>query len=344
MKITKKRFGEYHNKEVLEYTLDNGRDLNIKVLNLGCILREINFKGKNRVLGYSTVEEYLNNEGNVGTVVGRVAGRISNGRINIDGKVYELDKNEGSTCLHGGSEGFARQIWEIVDEEIGEDYISLKLKYISNHMESGFPGRLVVYTKYIINKYNDMIIEYFAETDKPTIVSLTNHSYFNLNNDLNEDILNNSLKINSDEYISLDKANIPKSIKKVEGSPFDFRIDRTIDEYMDLSHVDLKNTEGYDHPFILKKDKNKEIFLKSNTSGISLSIETMEPTVVLYTSNKLKEGMDLSGGEKTYRYQGVCLETQWYSDAINQDFLPKNILRRGKEYYSRSKYSFRDKI
>lgn len=340
MNIIKRNFGSFKDKEVIEYSLDNGQDLEVKILNLGCIIRELNFKGKNRVLGYKNLEDYLNRKGNLGTVVGRVAGRISGGQISIDGQDYELDKNEGSTCLHGGSDGFARQVWDLVEEEIEVDFISLKFKYVSEDLEGGFPGQLTVYNKYTINKDNELVVEYFGQTDKPTIVTLTNHSYFNLNDDLRQGVLDQYLYIDADKYISLDEKSIPKTIKEVEGSPFDFRQERVIGEGMDLDHEDLARTRGYDHPFILKKNKEDEIVLRSRESGLELAVETTEPTLVVYTSNGLREGMDLSQGEVTFPYQGICLETQWYSDAINQDFLPKQILRPGEEYYSRTIYKF----
>lgn len=340
MNIVKRNFGSFKEKEVIEYSIENGQDLEVKILNLGCIIRELNFKGKNRVLGYKTLEDFLNRKGNLGTVVGRVAGRISDGQISIDGQAYELDKNEGSTCLHGGSDGFARQVWDLVEEEIGVDFISLKFKYVSQDQEGGFPGELIVYTKYTINKNNEVIVEYSGKTNKPTIVTLTNHSYFNLHDDLRQGVLDQGLYINADKYISLDESSIPKAIKEVEGSPFDFRQERIIGEAMDLDHEDLKKTKGYDHPFILKKDKKDEIILRSRESGLELRVETTEPTVVVYTSNGLKEGMELSQGEITFPYQGICLETQWYSDAINQDFLPKQILRPGEEYSSKTIYKF----
>ena len=340
MDIRKNSIGKHRGKEIFQYTINNNLGLELKILNLGCIIRELNFHGKNMVLGYARPEEYLTCGGNFGSVVGRVAGRISKGQVTIDGKTYDLDKNEGDTCLHGGHEGFGSQVWDLVEEEIAKDFISLKFKYISKDMESGFPGQLSLYTKYTINRDNEIIIEYFGQTDKATILNLTNHSYFNLNTGLDETILDHKLFVRADQYISLDSKSIPKEIKNVGDSPFDFRQDRTIGEYMDLSHKDLKETRGYDHPLILSKDGKDEIILSSRESGISLRVNTTEPTVVVYTSNKLEEGMKLSGGENTFLYQGICLETQWYPDAVNQEFLPKKILRPGDKYYSRSSYGF----
>lgn len=340
MKISRNKFGRYKDRDIDQYTLDNCNNLNVKIINLGGTISEIKFKGKNRVLGFNNIEDYINNRTYFGALVGRVAGRISNGEVQIDDEIFKLDQNEGSTCLHGGEEGFSFQVWELESEEVSDDFVSITLKYVSSNLECGFPGRLVVYAKYTLNKEDSIIIEYFAKTNKNTPITLTNHSFFNLNDDLSEDILDHKLKINADSYIRLDEKSIPIEIFKVEETPFDFRTPKKIKTDMDLYNKDLNITEGYDHPFILNNDSN-QIELYSKKSDISLTIETTEPVVILYCSNKLTNDMILSGGEKTFKYQGVCLETQWYPDSLNHEFLPKNILMPNEEYYSKTSYKFK---
>lgn len=341
MRLSKKNFGTYKDKNVIEYTLDNEKDLNIKLLNYGGIIREINYKGKNRVLGFDNIDSYVKSTDYFGALVGRVAGRISNGKINIDKKSYNLDCNENSTCLHGGEEGFSFQLWELEEEKNTNDLTSVTLKYISPDMECGFPGELTVYAKYSIDKTDSLTIEYFAKTNKSTPITLTNHSYFNLNDNLNESILNHILRIDADNYLKLDEKNIPINISKVEGTPFDFRFGKAIKEDMDLTNEDLKYTGGYDHPFILNENSCNSIELYSKKTGVKLNIETTEPVVIFYTSNGVDGDISLSGGEKVFKYQGVCLETQWFPDALNQKFLPHNILRPSERYYSKTKYSFK---
>ncbi len=340
MNLSKRLFGKYKGSDVYEYTLDNGNHLNIKILNLGGIIREINYKGKNRVLGLDNVEGYVNSDAYFGALVGRVAGRISKGIIEIDNTIYKLDQNEGSTCLHGGSQGFSFKLWELEGEEVTDNRVSITLKYISPDMEGGFPGEVTVYAKYTVDKENSLTIEYFATTTKATPTTLTNHSYFNLNHDLKEGILDHILTIDGDYYIRLDEKNIPIEIAGVEGTPFDFRHGKKIGTDMDLTHEDLLHTKGYDHPIILNKNKGGQIRLYSESSGISLSIETTEPVVVLYCGNGLDDSTILSGGERTFKYQGVCLETQWYPDALNQPFLPNNILKADERYYSKTIYKW----
>lgn len=328
MNILRNKFGEYKNYDIIEYTLKNDNDLEVKILNLGGIVREINFKGKNRVLNYNNVEDYIDRDGYFGAIVGRVAGRISKGKIKIQNQEYELDKNEGDTCLHGGKEGFSFQIWQLEDEIITNDSTSIVLKYISPDMECGFPGEVIIYVKYTVEENNSLIIEYFAKTNKSTPITLTNHSYFNLNDNLNKDILDHILKIDADKFIRLDEKNIPLKIANVEGTPFDFRSGKKIKEDMDLSNRDLRHTKGYDHPFILNESNGEQIELYCEETGINLGIKTTEPVVILYTGNNLNEGF------------GVCLETQWYPDAINQEFLEDNILRPNENYYSKTEYKF----
>ncbi|MDY0236436.1 MAG: aldose epimerase family protein [Gudongella sp.] len=340
MNIEEVSFGIYNNQEIKEYTLDNGNYLSLKILTLGAIIKEVKFKGKNRVLGFNNVEDYINSRFYFGALVGRVAGRISNGEFHIGEKSFKLDQNEGKTCLHGGKEGFTFKVWELEDSVVSEEFASVTLKYISQDLDSGFPGVFTVYVKYTISKDNSFKIEYSGFSSKDTPVTLTNHSYFNLNNDLSNDILDHYLKIDADEYIRLDKNNIPIEISRVEESPFDFRKSKIIKRDMDLNHEELKVTKGYDHPFVLNDGSANQVELFCKESGIKLNLFTTEPVVVVYCSNNLGGGYTLIEGEETFKYQGVCLETQWYPDALNQEFLPNNVLDQGKEYYSKTKFKF----
>lgn len=340
MKIKETSFGKFNNKVIKEYTLDNGNNLSLKILTLGATIREVNFNGKNRVLGFNNIEDYISSRFHFGALVGRVSGRISKGKIQIGEKDYKLDQNEGTTCLHGGKEGFTFKIWKLENKEITNEFASITLKYISPDLESGFPGEFTAFVKYTILKDDSFEIEYSGFASKNTPVTLTNHSYFNLNDDLSTDILDHDLTINADKYIKLDQNNIPTGIAEVEDSPFDFRRGKTIKAHMNLNHYELKHTEGYDHPFILKNVNTNQIELYCKESGVRLILFTTEPVVVLYCSNKLRGGYMLSEGIETFKYQGVCLETQWYPDAINQEFLPDNILEPGNKYYSKTRFKF----
>ena len=175
-------------------------------------------------------------------LVGRVAGRVSKGEVLISNKKYKLDQNEGSTCLHGGDEGYSFKVWEYVDSIVKKDSVSIILGYTSPDFESGFPGELINNVKYTVYKNDSLSIEYFAKSTKDTPITLTNHSYFNLNGDLSTDILNHILYIDADKYMQLDENNIPITISNVGQTPFDFRSGKAVKKDMDLSHDDLKHT------------------------------------------------------------------------------------------------------
>lgn len=340
MNIEEASFGIYNKQDIKEYTLNNGNSLSLKILTLGAIIKEVKFKGKNRVLGFDNVEDYINSGFYLGAIVGRVSGRISNGEFQIGENIFKLDQNEGTTCLHGGKEGFSFKVWDFHNSDVSEESSSITLKYISPDFEGGFPGQLTIYVKYTIYKNNSFEIEYRGTASQDTPVTLTNHSFFNLNNDLGNDILDHYLKIDADKYIKLDQNNIPTAIKSVEDSPFDFRLEKTLGSDMDLNHKELKHPKGYDHPFVLNHASRKGIELFCKESGVKLDIFTTEPVVILYCGNNLSGGYNITEGKETFKYQGVCLETQWYPDALNTDFLPDNILEVGKEYYSMTRYEF----
>ncbi|MDX9916991.1 MAG: aldose epimerase family protein [Gudongella sp.] len=340
MKISKEKFGMMNGKEIYEYTLDNENGLVVKIIEYGAIIREINYKGYNRVLGYNTLDEYLVDKNSFGAAIGRVAGRISGAEITIGDDVYKLDSNEGANCLHGGNHGFGKVAWEFHEEIINATSISLVLKHLDKDRENGFPGNLQTYIKYTLGKYNSLVIDYNARSDKDTLITLTNHTYFNLDDDFSDNILFHKLRIDADRYISLDGNSIPLGIKNTEGTVFDFREEKYIGRDMNLEDQELKETLGYDHPFILNKSTVNEIELFSEKSGVRMSVQTTEPVVVVYAGNKFDEKTTFGKDVRLKKYHGIALETQWYPDAINQKFLPDNILKRGEEYHSRTRFIF----
>lgn len=340
MNIEERSFGIYDKADIKEYTLDNGNNLSLKVLTLGAIIKEVKFNGENRVLGFDNVEDYINSMFYFGAIVGRVSGRISKGEFQIGEESFKLEQNEGTTCLHGGKEGLSFKVWKLDSRDVSEESASITLKYTSPDLEGGFPGQVNLYVKYTICKDNSFEIEYRGTTTKDTPLTLTNHSFFNLNDDLSIDILEHYLWIDADKYVKLDKNNIPTGISSVENTPFDFRLEKTIKEDMDLNHNELKHSKGYDQPFVLNEGSRKQAELFCKKSGIKLELFTTEPVVILYCGNNLRGGYNITEGKETFKYQGVCLETQWYPDALNQEFLPDNILEVGKEYYSKTKFKF----
>lgn len=346
MKVLKERFGKLKSgEEVIEYSLINSNRFKVKILNYGGIITEIMAPNKNGdfenvVLGFDNIQDYEEKSPYFGSIIGRIAGRISHGRFEIDGRIYELAKNHGNHNLHGGNRGFDKVIWD-VKEVITEDHIGIELFYLSSDGEEGFPGNLDVKISYILNDYNELQIKYEAVSDKRTIINLTNHSYFNLSGNLKEDILGHRLTINADSVAQLNDEIIPTGqLIDVKNTVFDFRKPKSVGMDIDKEVEQLLKCGGYDHPFILNKSGAFSAQLEEEKSGRVLEITTNEPSVVFYTGNGLGEDFILRGDRKCKKYLGLCLETQDYPDSINQNSFPTKIYSPGEKYETYTKYRF----
>ena len=294
------------------------------------------------VLGYDKASDYLNAKENpyFGSIVGRYGNRIKNGTFSIDDKSYVLAKNNNMNHLHGGIKGFDSVLWEI------ENYNSnqVTLSYLSPDGDEGYPGELMVKVKYLISEKNELIIEYWAETNKKTIVNLTNHSYFNLNGSANGSIENHLLEINAKYYTPVDENLIPTGeILSVNKTPFDFIKLKKIGSNIDDDNIQLKYGLGYDHNFVLNK-KYKELDFAAKVfeprSGRLLEVFTNEPGIQFYSGNFL-DGKIIGKKNKSYaKRSAFCLETQHFPDSPNKDHFPSTILSPGEKYYSICIYKF----
>ncbi|NOY09719.1 MAG: galactose mutarotase [Spirochaetes bacterium] len=327
MKADRRVFGILNDKEVYKYTLSNSNGVSVSVINYGGIVTDLIVPGSrgkavNIVLGYEDLKGYLENEGYLGALIGRFANRIKDAKFTLDGREYKLAKNEnGKHHLHGGIKGFNSVIWEA---EVWEktDQAGVTLKYLSKDGEEGYPGNLTVTATYSLSEKNELAIEYRAETDKPSPVNLTNHSYWNLSGRNSGRIYNHLLKLNCPEYLPVGEDLIPTGeIKPVSGTPMDFREPKLIGDDID------KVPGGYDHCYILKPYTGKltsiaEVF--SSESGISMEVLTTMPGVQFYSGNFLH------GTFK--KHDALCLETQFYPDSLNRPEFPDCILRPGQTY------------
>lgn len=314
--------------------------LKLEVLNYGAIIKSLKTKDKNGVfeeiiLNFSDENDYITKTSYVGSIIGRVAGRISKGKFILNGKEYKLDINLGENSIHGGNKGLSKKFWEVkkLENELG-----LVFETESFDGESGFPGNLKIKVKYILRS-SSLIIEYEAESDKETVISLTNHSYFNLSGNIKEKILENELFINSDEYI-ITKSGIPVKIDEVEGTPFDFRIPTLIKEkiFTDNSQL-IENKNGYDTPFIVKDKKKPVIILSDYKSGRKMEVSTDQECVVVYTASKIREDYIFNKNIKGEKYLGICFETQNYPDYPN--FSKKFPIYYGdKKYKQKTEFKF----
>ncbi|MCD8089214.1 MAG: galactose mutarotase [Clostridiales bacterium] len=277
-------------------------------------------------LGYDTLEEYLNNDGCMGAIVGPCANRIKGAEFSIDGKKYSLEKNDGNNCNHSGSAGLYMVLW---DYETGEN--SVTFKTVSKDGDGGFPGNLSVRVTYTL-KDSSLIIEYLAETDKPTPVNFTNHTYFNLAGDGR--IFDHAVSVNSDYYTPSDSENIPTGeIRPLEGTPFDFKKPVLLGERLKAL------PSGLDCNYVLKNDAGPSVTVTCKKTGIGMSFETNMEGAQLYSCGLLSERR----GKKGALYgvsSALCIEAQHFPNAVNQSGFPSPILYPGDEYKQKTVYKF----
>jgi aldose 1-epimerase len=343
MKVVKQKFGVLENQEISSYSLKNDSGMEVTCIDYGCIITEIvmpdtNGERENIVLGFDTIEEYKQHSPYFGCVVGRVAGRIKGGQFELDGQPYYLEKNENGNHLHGGSKGFSNKVWEakVLEENNGAG-VRFSLK--SPDGEAGYPGSLDVKVTYLLNNENEFEITYEATTDRKTLLNLTNHTYFNLSGKAKRDILDHTLSLPSSSFLELNQELLPTGeILPVEGTPFDFKRGRSIRDGMVSEHSqNLLAGEGYDHPFLL--DQEGDIELSDQETGRKVTIQTDQPSVVVYSGNQLVGDFSI-WGMPARKYLGICLETQGLPDSIHHPHFPSCILEKGETYLSRTKYKF----
>jgi aldose 1-epimerase len=348
MEIRKELFGYKHNQPVYLFKLRNDHGLEISCINYGCIITEIlapDREGKleNIVLGFDSIEEYEQySSPYFGAVVGRFAGRIKEGKFTLDDQEYQVTKNENQNHLHGGNKGFSKVLWDYKVGEEKENEISIEFCYFSPDGEEGYPGNLDVKVIYSLTNENELIITYYGKSDKKTLLNMTNHTYFNLSGDLKRDILYHELTIKSDTFIELDRELLPTgNLIDVTGTVFDFRTGRKIIAGVNSTHPQiLLANKGYDHPFLLNTNHQQEIILYDKESGRKLVIETDEPSVVLYTGNKLGEQRYKIRNVNSKNYLGLCLETQAPPDSVHHPHFHSSILNENNIYRKRTKYLF----
>jgi aldose 1-epimerase len=345
MKIVKETFGEINGQQVISYTLKNDKNLEITCLNYGCVITKIvtpNREGnyENIALGFEKLEDYEKFSPYFGAVVGRVAGRIRGAQFELNGETYELEKNENGNHLHGGLRGFSHVLWDadIIEKE---NEAGIQFSYLSPDGEEGYPGTVQVKITYTLNNDNEFSIHYQANSDKTTLLNLTNHTYFNLSGNLKQDILHHELRIDSNQFLELNEQLLPTGeILDVTGTVFDFRDSKQIKEGVISNHPQIKLVgQGYDHPFLLNNNHNNEIMLYDPESGRKLIVETDEVGVVLYTGNQLTDDLSVYG-VKSKKYLGLCLETQGLPDAIHHPHFPSYVLEKDQLLTSTTKYTF----
>ena len=343
MKVTTKVYGKMPDgQEVYMYQLENGRGLTVRAMSLGATLTAVEYpdrdgRSENVTLYLETLEDYLKGHPCFGSVCGRYANRIAKGRFELDGVVYQLATNNGPNHLHGGRVGFHQRLWRHEPVQ-GDGFVGVKFTYVSPDGEENYPGTLTATVIYRVTVDDRLEMEYFATTDKPTVVNLTNHAYWNLAGAGIGTVLDHILQINADRYLPVDETLIPLGeMAPVDGTPFDFRQPKPIGQDIE------KTGGGYDHCFVLNKARPGELSfcarLEDRKTGRVMEVFTTQPGVQVYTANGLNGRLGAHG--RTYpKFGAVCLETQHFPDSPNRPEFPSTVLRPGETYHELTVHHF----
>ena len=336
---------EVDGKKTDLYILRNKNNMEVCITNFGGRIVSVMVPDKDGqmrdvVLGFDSIQDYISKPSDFGASIGRYANRINQGKFTLDGVEYQLPRNNYGHCLHGGPQGFQYRVYDAVQLNPQE----LQLTYVAKDGEEGFPGNITCKVLMKLTDDNAIDIQYEAETDKPTIVNMTNHSYFNLDGDAGSNA-EHLLTIDADYYTPVDSTFMTTGeIVPVEDTPMDFRTPMPVGERInDFDFVQLKNGNGYDHNWVLnaKGDINRRAAsLKSQKTGIVLDVYTNEPGVQVYAGNFLDGSQTGKKGITYNQRASVCLETQKYPDTPNKPEWPSAVLRPGEKYMSQCIFKF----
>jgi len=340
-------FGELPGGEkVLEYSIRNVHNLELKVITYGGTIRSLSVPDKNGIfedviLGFDDLDGYLGQHPYFGAVIGRFANRIANGRFKLDSQEYVLATNNNGNHLHGGLKGFDKVNWQAEPFE-NDHFNGIRLQYLSKDLEEGFPGNLQVEVTYGLTNDNELTIDYQAATDKKTILNLTNHAYYNLSGS-RSDILQHKLKLNASKYLAVDKTLIPTEAVEVAGTPFDFTNYKAIGLEINQPDEQLALGAGYDHCFVINQEKeglNLAASLYDPDSGRQMEVYTDQPGVQLYTGNFIDGTPPGKAGNLYKNRSGLCLETQHFPNSPNRPDFPSTIVNPGQIFRSRTLTKF----
>ncbi|QCX37426.1 galactose mutarotase [Aureibaculum algae] len=333
-------------KPVKLYWLKND-DVRLAITNLGgrfvgLWVKDVNGEFTDVVVGHGSAKDYVNSgERYFGATIGRVGNRIAKGKFRLNGETFNIPINNGENSLHGGKNGFQEVVWDAEQH----NNTKLILRYLSPDMEEGFPGNLQTQVTYSLIEGNIIKMEYQATTDRPTIVNLTNHAFFNLNGEGSGTILNHKLQIYADKYTPVEQGLIPTGkIEDLKGTPFDFTTPRTIGQNINVSNKQLEYGGGYDHNYVLNQTKSRNMnhaaTIVGDKTNIQMEVFTIEPGLQFYSGNFMQsENIFKSGAKDDYR-TAFCLETQHFPDSPNQSNFPSIVLNPNETYYTVSEYQF----
>lgn len=349
MSILQKSYGTTNEGEkITEFIVSNENGCTMHLINYGAIMSKLFVPDKQGntddvVLGYDDLEGYLKNPGYFGATIGRNGNRISSASFEINGVTYQLDKNEGENNLHSGFDGYNKRVWDFSVNEAENEVIFL---LVSPDKDQGFPGEFKVSVSYKLTKDNAVSITYKGISDKDTIANLTNHSYFNLEGHTSNSILDHILWINASKFVPVvGSSAIPSGeLWDVKGTPMDFTTPKTVKQDIEADYEQLKFTGGYDHNYVLDKkamELTQIATVEAPISGRKMEVYTDLPGVQLYAGNFINGDQDVCKDGIVYKKRsGLCLETQYFPDAIHHENFESPILKAGEEYKTTTIYKF----
>lgn len=348
--VTKAAFGKTADGAAVDvYTLHGKSGVEARISTYGATLVSLKVPDKtgklgNVVLGFDSVDNYVKGVPFFGATIGRYGNRIAAGKFTLEGKTFQLPLNDGPNSLHGGVKGFDKRLWKAESVAV-KDGEALKLTYVSADGEEGYPGQLTVHVTYKLGTDNSLTISYDATTTKPTVVNLTNHTYFNLTSNPETPITGLTLTLNADKFTPVNKTLIPTGeLKAVKGTPFDFTAATAIGARIEANDEQLKFGKGYDHNWVLNKAKPGTLttaaILSDPASGRVMEVKTEEPGIQFYSGNFL-DGKPAGKGTVFKHHTGLCLETQHFPDSPNHASFPSTELKPGQSYHTETVLAFR---
>lgn len=348
-RVTKAPFGRLPDGTAVDgYTISNTRGTTMHVMTYGGIITSLRVADRGGtmgdiVLGFDSLAGYLHDSPYFGAIVGRYANRIAKGRFTLDGKTYQLPVNNGQNSLHGGTRGLDKVVWTARPFETATT-AGVVLTYVSPDGDQGYPGTLKLRVTYTLNERNELAIDYHATTDKATPINISQHSYFNLTGGARRDVLDHVVQIAASRYTPVDTTLIPTGeLAPVAGTPFDFRVPTAIGARINEPNEQLKIAGGYDHNFVLDRHGSGVTHVAhvvDPSSGRTLDIATDQPGLQFYSGNFLDGTLKGKGGQVYGHRFGFCMETQHFPDSPNHPSFPSTILRPGKQFNSRTVFTF----